>query len=305
LEDFHAFFSALQGLDATMRRDATLSSVAAGMQQQFFPQRSAWTIFLFTTLACLFVSGCGGTDSKTPATGSRSIKIAAASDLQFALPKLVQAFERLHPDVAIETSFGSTGNFYTQLSQQAPFDLFLAADTQYPARLVEEGKAAADSLTPYARGQLALWWPGSTGDELQRIGIAALEDPKIQRIAIANPRHAPYGRAAREAIEQSKLLDKIESKLIVAENVSQAVQLVDTGAVDAGLVAWSILVGSGRSQLPTVLPLPTSLHAPLEQSGVVLSWAADLDAARNFLAFLTSEQGKSILKDNGFLTPGP
>lgn len=167
------------------------------------------------------------------------VRVAAASDLQFALREIETKFEVGHPGVSVEVIYGSSGNLYAQLSNKAPFDLFLSADISYP-RLVEAGLAAQDTEFSYAVGHIVLWVLQSSQLDLDKLGMRALADPTVKKIAIANPRHAPYGRAAEAAMKSLELYDDVKDRLVLGENIAQAAQYVESGAADVGILALSL-----------------------------------------------------------------
>ena len=260
-------------------------------------------------LCCVAVlSGC---DREAPApsattgpasqpSGAREVRIAAASDLKFALEEVVDAFRRTHPGISVTTTYGSSGNFYAQLSNDAPFDLFLSADLSYPQKLIESGKGSKETLFRYAVGRLVVWTPAGSTLDVQSQGLRALADPSVRKVAIANPQHAPYGRAAEAAMRSAGVYDAVKDKLVLGENVAQAAQFVQSGAADVGVIAHSLAVappmrGKGRS-----FDVPPDAHPRIEQGGVILSRAKDPAAALAFGAFLLSPDGKAILKSYGF-----
>ncbi|MEK8089093.1 molybdate ABC transporter substrate-binding protein [Thermithiobacillus plumbiphilus] len=237
-----------------------------------------------------------------PVQAAEQLTVAAASDLQFVLAELNQAFTRAHPGVNIKVSTGSSGNFFAQISQGAPFDLFLSADVKYPKSLVDKGQALPDSLMPYAVGRLALWTMNPRLDPAQ--GLSMLRNPAVRRIAIANPAHAPYGRAAREALSEAGLLPALQGKLVMGENISQTAQFVQSGNADAGIVALSLLrspklQGQGRYWL-----IPADSYTPLEQAAVITRYGAKNPVAREYMAFLKSPAARQVFIRNGFLLPG-
>lgn len=227
------------------------------------------------------------------------LRIAAAANLKYAVDELIAAFRDERPDVKVKVTYGASGNFFAQLSQRAPFDLFLSADAVYPARLVEAGLALDDAMFRYGTGRLALWVPPGSALPVESLGLAALRDPRVGRIAIANPRHAPYGVAAIEALTGAGLHDELRARLVLGENVGQAAQFVQSRAADAGFIALSLALSpplaGGRHHV-----VPAELHAPLEQAGVILERARDPAAARAFRDFLLGERGRAILGRFGY-----
>lgn len=250
------------------------------------------------------VTACGATPPASPTPSSTTITIAAAADLRFALDELGAAFGADHPDVTLQVSYGSSGNFYAQIENGAPFDLFFSADIDYPRRLVQAGHAPEDSVRPYAVGRLVVWVRDDSSIDVERLGMDALALPSIRRVSIANPEHAPYGRAAVAAMRHAGLYDALADRLVLGENVSQALQFVESGAADIGIVALSLalaptVVDDGRYVL-----VPQDAHPLIEQGAVVLDRAADRAAATRFLDFVLGPDGRATLERYGFVLPG-
>lgn len=160
----------------------------------------------------------------------RQITVAAAADLSFALNDIVQEFYKEHPDAKVSVAYGSSGNLFAQIDNGAPFDVFLSADIDFPRKLIENKKAAADSLFSYAVGRVVVWVPNDSPVNVEKLGIEALLAPSVRKIAIANPEHAPYGRAAVAAMKKFGVYDKVSGKLVLGENIAQAAQFVESGA---------------------------------------------------------------------------
>jgi molybdate transport system substrate-binding protein len=227
----------------------------------------------------------------------RKLSIAAAADLQFALADAARQFHLRHPQTDVQIDYGSSGNFYAQIRNGAPFDLFLSADVQYPRNLARDGLARADSFFVYAAGRLAVWVPASSPFD----PATALRDPAVHRIAIANPRHAPYGRAAEAALRHMGLYETVEKKLVLGENISQTLQFVQSGAADAGIVALSLAVAPTVRGQGRYWEVPVESYPKMEQGGVILKESA---AAREFRDWLLAPAGRSLLKQYGFFLPG-
>ena len=226
------------------------------------------------------------------------IRVAAASDLRLALEDIAAAFRTARPEVAIEPVYGSSGTFFAQIREGAPFDVFLSADVEYTRRL--QGEGLTDAPFAYAFGRLALVVRKDTGLDPAGFGDL-LRGPGIRRLAIANPAHAPYGRAAEAALQTWKVRDAVATKLVLGDSVSQAVQFMDTGAAQAALVALSLV--KNRTRDLAIAVVPESAHPPIEQAGVVLKRSRDVAAARAFATFLTGEAGRVILARYGFGLP--
>lgn len=227
------------------------------------------------------------------------VSVAAASDLRFVLPVIITAFAAAHPDIAVEATYGSSGNLATQIINGAPFNVLLSADEGQAQRLVDGGHARADSRTPYAIGQLALWVPAKSALDVTR-GLDALRDAGVGRIAIANPEHAPYGRAAAEAIRAAGI--DVAGRLVLGATVSEAAQFVQTGAADAGLIARSLAVSPRMTAAGRHVVIATPSTTPLRQTGVVVARATDPAAAALFVAFVASPTMRPLFARAGFLS---
>ena len=230
---------------------------------------------------------------------AQEITVAGAADLSTALPEIAAQFKK-QTGQDIKLTFGSSGNLTTQIENGAPFDVFFSADEDYPKQLIAAGLADKDTLYRYAVGRLVLWVPTETALDLPKLGIQALLDPSIKKIAIANPQHAPYGRAAEAALKHFGIYDQIADKLVLGENVSQAAQFVESGNAQAGLIALSHALApamKGKGQYWTV---PLDSYPTLNQAAVVLSRSKQPAAARKFLEFLRSPEATSLLKNYGF-----
>ena len=266
------------------------------------PQRK-WKMLAGAIVVVISGAACG---DEPPATGEpvpAALSIAAASDLRYALDELVTAYRKQYPDTGVSVSYGSSGNLFAQIANGAPFDLFLSADIDYPRQLVAQGHAVGDTLFTYAVGRLVVWVPPASTLDIEARGLAVLGEPAVTRVAIANPDHAPYGRAARAALASAGLADVVTPKLVLGDTVSQAFQFAQTGGADAGVVALSLVrapvsEGSGRYAL-----VPADAHPPLVQGGVTLVNAARPDAAASFRSLMASEAGREILARYGFEMP--
>jgi molybdate transport system substrate-binding protein len=249
----------------------------------------------------LLASACAKPPAPPPV--KREVRVAAAADLQYVFPDLTAAFAKQHPEIDVKATFGSSGSFFAQLSNRAPFDLFLSADVEYPRKLVATGQGEAGSEFVYALGRIVLWVPNSSKLDLPIQGFQALLDPSVHKIALANPRFAPYGRLAEAALRKQALFEKVQDRLVLGENIAQAAQFVETGAADIGVLAHSLtqsprMRDKGRSWM-----IPADAHPQLEQGGVILTWAQDKGAAQAFRAFLSSEAGRAVLRQSGFDLP--
>ena len=241
-------------------------------------------------LLCLLLAGCGRRAEP------HKVTIAAAADLRFALDEISREFRAAHPDVDLQAAYGSSGNFYAQIRNQAPFDVFLSADAEYPRKLVEEGIGARDSLFVYAAGRIVVWVPASSPLD----PATALRAASVRHVAIANPQHAPYGRAAEAALRSLGLYDGVAGKLVLGENVAQTLEFVQSGAADVGIVALSLALAPPVRGQGRYWEVPAEAYPKIEQGGVILK---DSNAAREFRAFLLAAGGRRILKEYGFSLP--
>jgi molybdate transport system substrate-binding protein len=232
---------------------------------------------------------------------AQPLSIAAASDLQVVLPTVVGSFEQ-SSGLKVTVSFGSSGNFLAQIKNGAPFDVFLSADIDYPRELERAGLAEPGTLSPYATGSLVLWTRTGSGIDIQR-GLDVLLSERVRHIAVANPEHAPYGRAAVAALRKAGLYDKVRAKLVLGENVSQAAQFVQSGNADAGLIPLSLARAPAASAVGHFVAVPSSLYPPIEQAAVVVRASRNKNAARAFLAFLDQPTTRTLLANAGFGPP--
>lgn len=229
--------------------------------------------------------------------------IAAASDLKFALDEIAGGFRR-ETGKSVRISYGSSGNFKTQILQGAPFELFLSADEGFVAALHEAGKAR-DKGTLYAIGRIVLFAPQGSAltVDAELKGLAAqMDGGKLRRFAIAHPGHAPYGRAAREALIKAGLWDRLQPQLILGENVSQAAQFATAGGADGGIFAYSLALSPTISSLGAYVLIPETAHAPLRQAMALMKNATP--TAEAFFAYLQQPPARAIFKRYGFALPG-
>lgn len=230
------------------------------------------------------------------------VLIAAASDLNFAFKELVSLFEQKTGD-HVKLSLGSSGNFFSQIQNGASYDLYFSADIRYPQKLVESGQGVAESLYAYAIGRIVLWVPARSKLPVEQIGLDALLDGSIKKIAIANPKHAPYGRAAVAALEKAGLYDQMKDRLVYGENISQAAQFVESGAADIGIIALSLAFAPPMKAAGRYWEIPSDMHPPIEQGGVMLRGGKNRDKAKAFFSFMQSAEGQAIMTRYGFVVP--
>ncbi len=235
---------------------------------------------------------------------AEEITVAAAADLNYALKALANRFTK-SSGTQVKLSFGSSGNLFSQIQNGAPFDLFFSADSEYPRKLAEAGRVDTGSLRTYAIGHLVLWVPNSSALDPQKLKMTLLTKPEVQRVAIANPQHAPYGRAAMAALEHFGLKDKIASKLVLGENISQTAQFVQSGNAQAGLIALSLALSPAMKDTGKYWELPPDSYPELRQVAATVSGSKHQQAAQAFLDYVTSPEGRSILQQYGFRTMQP
>jgi len=233
------------------------------------------------------------------ATTSSEITIAAASDLRFAMDSLVGIFEKSHPDCRVTVIYGSSGRFFQQIVNGAPFDLFFSADKEYPMQL-QVKKLTAAPMQLYAIGRLVLW---SKKLDPSAKGMNTLLEASIGKIAIANPEHAPYGKRARESLIHYKLYDKVKAKIVLGENISQTAQYVTTGAADVGILALSLAINPALQRSGKYYLIPENSHTPLEQAYVVLGQARNRPTAQTFATFIASPAARQVFRQFGFTLP--
>ena len=225
-----------------------------------------------------------------------TLLVSAASDLTFAFQELAPLFER-RTGIKVTFNFGATGPLAQQIERGAPVDLFAAANEAYIDRMVAQGLVLANSKMPYARGHLTLWTRSDS--PLQLTALEDLLQPAVRRVAIANPTHAPYGLAAKQALQAAGLWQRLAPKLVMGENVRQTLQYASTGNVDAALIALSLSVQhAGRW-----VQISQRLHRPIIQVLAILARTPHADEARQFANFIIGPQGQPIMKKYGFVLP--
>ncbi len=250
------------------------------------------TVAVLACVLCLWVG----------AAWAAEVTVAAASDLNFAFKEIVADFEKKSGNT-VKLSLGSSGNFFAQISNGAPFDVFFSADIGYPKKLEEAGLTEPGTLYMYAVGRIVVWVPKDSPIDVASLGIKALQHPSVKKIAIANPKHAPYGRAAVVAMEHYKIYEAVKDKLVLGENISQTAQFVQTGGADIGVIALSLAVAPAMKETGTYWEVPLEAHPKLEQGAVVLKTAKDSKAVRAFLDYIKSPDGAGVFRRYGFSLP--
>lgn len=237
-----------------------------------------------------------------PTVSAQEITVAAASDLQFALQEVATKFQK-DTGKNVKLIFGSSGNFYTQIQNGAPFDLFFSADIDYPRKLETAGLTEPGTLYQYATGKLVLWATKESKLDLSS-GLKALLNPGVKKIAIANPEHAPYGRAAVAALRHEHLYDQVQERFVLGENISQTASFVATGNADVGIVALSLALAPAMKAKGKYTEIPSDEYPAIEQAAVVLKSSQQKELARQFLAYVKSPATVALLKIYGFSVPG-
>ena len=253
----------------------------------------AWRMARF----CLFLLmlWCAGV-----VAAAGKVTVAAASDLKFAMDEIVAEFRREHSADLVEMVYGSSGKFRTQIAQGAPFDLYFSADIAYPKMLAEAGHAASE-VESYAIGRLVIW---SATVDASGMTLADLAAPGIKRVAIANPRHAPYGQRAEEALRAAGVWDAVRPKLVFGENIAQAAQFVQTGNADVGVIALALALNPELASMGGHALVPADLHQPLVQGFIITRRAEGNELARRFASHVRTAGSRAILTKYGFIPAG-
>jgi len=229
---------------------------------------------------------------------AQELTIAAAADLQFAMFDIGARFQK-ESGTTVKLLYGSSGNFAQQIQNGAPFDMFFSANLEYPKQLEASGLTEPGTFYGYAKGKLVLWVPNESKLDLA-LGLKALLDPAVKKIAIANPQHAPYGKAAVAAMQQEKIYDRVKDKLALGENISQTASFVISGAADAGIVALSLALSPNMRDRGRYFEIPGGDSPAIEQACVILRASKNKDAARKFVDFMKTPAAKEALRNYGF-----
>ena len=246
---------------------------------------------------CLVLTATGGLtqDKKSGA----EVTVAGAADLSTALKEIGELYEQ-KTGVKVKLSFGASGALTQQIQNGAPFDLFFSADMDYPRQLIAAGEADGASLYQYAVGKLVLWVPANSPLDLEHQGMNVLLDSSVKKIAIANPQHAPYGRASVTALKHAGVYDRVADRLVLGENVAQAAQFVESGNAQVGFVAMAHAVAPGMHDAGKYWEVPAEDYPPLAQGAIVLSRSKHKKEAAEFLEYVKSKEAADLLKRYGF-----
>lgn len=233
------------------------------------------------------------------AAHAEKITIAAAADLKFALQEIASTFRQANPGKTVEVIYGSSGKFHAQIQNGAPYDLYFSADIAYPLALHKAGLAASEVI-PYAFGRIVLW---SNNQDASKLTLNSLNAPDIRRIAIANPRHAPYGKRAVEALQAAGVWTKAEAKLVYGENIAHAAQFVQTGNAEVGIIALALALSPELAKQGSYWLIPDTLHAPLEQGFIITRRAAGNALAQRFAEHMRGPEARAVMTRYGFTLP--
>lgn len=229
---------------------------------------------------------------------AQKVVVAAAADLRYAMDEVVAAYKKHNPKSDIKVTYGSSGNAYQQIINGAPYDIFFSADIMYPQKLAEQGLTASKPKL-YAIGFIVLW---SSQIDVSS-GMSSLNDPKLRKLAIANPDHAPYGKRAQESLLHYKMYDKLKDKIIMGENIAQAAQFAQTGNAQIGILALSVVMSPNMKNQGKYYLIDTESYSPLEQAYVIIKKPKMNTEAYKFAKFVALPEARDIFKNYGFKLP--
>jgi molybdate transport system substrate-binding protein len=232
---------------------------------------------------------------------AQEISVAAAADLQFAMQDIATRFEK-QTGKTVKAIYGSSGNFLQQIQNGAPFDVFFAANLDYPKKLESAGLTEPGSYYEYARGKIVIWVPNDSKLDLKP-GLKALLDPSVKKIAVANPQHAPYGQAAVAAMQREDIYDKVKDKFVLGENISQTASFVVSGAADVGIVALSLALSPNMKDKGRYVEVAESEYPPIQQACVVIRSSKNKEVAQQFVRFVKTPAIRELLRSYGFAVP--
>jgi molybdate transport system substrate-binding protein len=229
---------------------------------------------------------------------AQEITVAAAADLQFAMQDVAARFQK-ETEKTVKVIYGSSGNFFQQVQNGAPFDMFFSANLDYPKKLEVAGLTEPGSYYQYARGKIVIWVPKESKLDLSS-GLKVLLDPSIRKIAVANPQHAPYGQAAVAAMKNENVYEKVKDKFVLGENITQTASFVVSGSADVGIVALSLALSPNMKDKGRYAEVPTSKYPPIEQACVIMSSSKNKVIAQQFLSYFKSAAVADLLAGYGF-----
>ncbi len=257
-----------------------------------------WRSFATACLLLASLSGLAQEKKNAP-----ELVVAAAADLNPALQEICNGYEK-KTGVKVKVSFGASGALTQQIQNGAPFDIFFSADMDYPQQLIAAGAADGSTLYQYAIGKLALWVPADSSLDVEHKGIQILQDPAVKKISIANPQHAPYGRAAVAALKHYGVYDQVADRLVLGENISQAAQFAESGNAQAGFVALAHVASPAMKGKGKYWEVPAEAYPALAQGVVVLSGSNYKKEAVDFLEYFRAKEQGGLLRRYGFTLPG-
>lgn len=234
---------------------------------------------------------------------AQSITVAAAADLQFAMQDVASQFQK-ETGKELRLIYGSSGSFFQQVQNGAPFDMFFSANLDYPKTLESAGLTEPGSYYEYAKGKIVVWVLKDSKLDLSS-GLQALLNPSIKKIAIANPQHAPYGQAAVASMQKEGIYDKVKDKFVLGENISQTVSFVMSGSADIGVVALSLALSPNMKDKGRYFEVPAGDYPPIKQACVILSSSKNKETAKQFLSFIKTPVAADTLKRYGFDVQSP
>jgi molybdate transport system substrate-binding protein len=232
---------------------------------------------------------------------AQEITVAAAADLQFAMQDIATRFQK-ETGKAVKLIYGSSGNFFQQISNGAPFDMFFSANLDYAKRLETAGLTDPGSYYQYARGKIVIWVPKESKIDLSS-GMQVLRNPSVQKIAIANPQHAPYGQAAVAVMQKEDVYERVKDKFVLGENIAETASLVVSGAADVGIVALSLALSPNMKDKGRYVEVPSGEYPPIEQACVILGSSKNKETAKQFLSFIKTAAAADTLRRYGFDVP--
>jgi molybdate transport system substrate-binding protein len=243
---------------------------------------------LIVVLAVGFISQCA----------AQEITVAAAADLQFAMQDVAARYQK-EAGKTVKVIYGSSGNFYQQIQNGAPFDIFFSANLDYAKKLEDAGLAEPGSFYPYAKGKIVIWVRNESKLDLNS-GMKVFLNPSVKKIAVANPLHAPYGQAAVAAMQKENIYDQVKDKFVLGENISQTASFVVSGSADAGVVALALALSPNMKDKGRYVEVPAGEYPPIEQACVVLASSKNKEAAKQFLLFVRTAAIGDVLRSYGF-----
>ena len=232
---------------------------------------------------------------------AQDITVAAAADLQFAMQDIAARFQK-ETGKGVKLIYGSSGNFFQQIPNGAPFDMFFSANLDYAKRLETAGLTDPGSYYQYARGKIVIWVPKESKIDLSS-GMQVLRNPSVQKIAIANPQHAPYGQAAVAAMQKEDVYEKVKDKFVLGENIAETASLVVSGSADVGIVALSLALSPNMKDKGRYVEVPSGEYPPIEQACVILGSSKNKETAKQFLSFIKTAAAADTLRRYGFDVP--